>query len=157
MSRKYILIATLLAVATLYLGCSTTNWGVARLPDARTLFVTQAQEESFVAKKDLVVPYQPVGFLEINTMKFQACGGNMTGMYTSLERAMANELVDKARQKLGAEAVINYKWSVKSSFQTYLQVVSQSSYCAPLLALGLPGMYILNVNTVSMKGTAVKK
>lgn len=160
MIKKYLHFLLLLIVAASFVGCATT-WGVARLPDARSLFVTTAQEWAFVAKKDLVIPYQPVGLMEIYTKKFQVCGGNLKGMYTSLERGMGKELIDKARNVLGGEAVIGYKWDVTSSYETYLAIYQSAaqanSYCGALVALGIPAAYVLNVNTVHMKGLVVKK
>jgi hypothetical protein len=161
MIKKTIYVVMLLTLSVLYFGCSSLDWGVARLPDAKTLFISEAKEQSFVAKKSLVIPYQPVGFMGIRSDKFQACGGNLTGTYTSLERAINQELIDKARNELGGDAVINFKWTVTSSFQQYLEyynmVAQQNAYVAACVALGLPVAYVFNNNVVRMYGTVVKK
>jgi hypothetical protein len=161
MIKKTLYIVMLLSLSVLYFGCSSVDWGVARLPDAKTLFISTAVEQSFVAKKSLVIPYQPVGFMGIRADKFQACGGNLTGTYTSLERAINQELIDKARNELGGDAVIDFKWDVSSSWQRYLEAYQMTSqhniYIGAIMMIGMPFAYVLNSNTVRMYGTVVKK
>ena len=158
MKKSIIVFLALVLAAAMQMGCSSTDWGVARLPDARTLFITTAKEQSFVAKRDLVIPYQPVGFLGISAKKFQPCGGNLTGMYTTLERAMAQDLIDKAKNELGGDAVIDMRWWVTSSFKSYLEMYSQTGGKGGLIYLaGLPAAYVMNYNVVDIRGTVVKK
>jgi hypothetical protein len=158
MKKSTLLFLSLVLAAVALMSCASTDWGVARLPDARTLFITTAKEQSFVAKKDLIIPYQPVGFLGIKTAKFQPCGGNLTGMYTSLERAMAQELIDKAKNELSGDAIIDMQWWVSSSYKDYLAAYAQmGSQVGIFYLVGLPAAYVFNFNVVDIRGTVVKK
>ena len=160
--KKYFTLIVLAFTASLLVGCGSTQWGVARFPDARTLFITTANEDAFVAKRDLIIPYQPIGPMGLVTTKFQPCGGNLKGTYTSLERAIAGELIDKAKKELGGDAIINYEWSVSSSWQRFLATYSAFAqtgdvYSTAFLTVVAPFAYVLNSNTVMMQGLVVKK
>jgi hypothetical protein len=132
-------------------GCASS--GVARLPSTDKIFITTADEEYFVAKKDLVIPYQPVGFLQYQVTKCAPCSPGIAGRYTSLEEAINQELVDLAKNKLQADAAINFQSSVTSTFDITLLLSAQAPYFAALL----PCAYIFNMNMISMKAVAVKK
>lgn len=149
--RKTIQIAVLVAAAWAFMGCS--NHGVARLPSVDQIFVTTAGEDAFVAKRRFVVPYQPVGILEYKVSKCAPCGATIPGQYGSLEEAMNEQLMILAKEKLGADAVVDFQASVVSSFDLAVEAAAATPYASILL----PIAYLANTNTVTMKGLAVKK
>lgn len=152
----------LLPVAlTVLLGaCAGVQWGVARLPDARELFITTAGESVFVARKDLVIPYQPVGFVEIRSVKNAACQSGMADKYTSLEKAISEDLIAKAHQELGGDAVVDFQWSVTSTADMWLEaaaILAADPYTSTFMMLMYPVALLGNQNIITMKGTVVKK
>jgi len=150
---KIILFLVVVAGLLLSSCAPKTYWGVARLPDAREIFITTADEGVFVAKKDLVIPYQPVGFLEIKTEKIAPCQADMKGKYTSLEKAINTDLIEKAKKQLGGDAVIDFQWSASSTADGFLEAAAGNPY----LTLSYPIVLLLNRNVISMKGTVVKQ
>ena len=143
--RKFIwFLMAFLGVVFVY-GCSSV--GVARLPSAETLFISQASEDAFVCRGDLKYPYQPIGFVEISSMQCAPCAGDLKGVYKSLEKSMSEQLVQKAKKEMGADAVIDLKWSATSSFR---RAIMSGYPCAAL------GSYIQNFNMITLRGLAVK-
>lgn len=156
-TRKLILLP--IALTVLLGACAGVQWGVARLPDARELFITTADESVFVAKKDLVIPYQPVGFVEIRSIKSAPCQSGMADKYTSLEKAISEDLIAKARQELGGDAVVDFQWSAMSTADMWLEAaaVSADPYTSSIMLLSYPFALLANQNIITMKGTVVKK
>lgn len=148
---NYFSIIYILCLVSFSLGC--VNWGVARLPDANMLFITTAEEEAFVSKKKFVVPYQPIGILEIRKSQCSPCNGTMTGKYSSLDIAINKQLIEKARDQLGGEAVTAFEPQVSSTFDVFLKAAKQNPY----FTYFLPFAYIFNWNYVQMKGVVAKK
>ncbi|MBA3066350.1 hypothetical protein KJ633_04265 [bacterium] len=138
---------------TLVFLSACTSYGIARLPSNKTLFISTAPEEPFIVKGDLSYPYQPLGFVEVSSIECAPCAGDMAGVYKTLEKKLNKELVQKAQREMGADAVIDLKWSASSSFSGAVQ---QTAGC-PYAALMLPGAYVMNLNVVNLKGLAVKK
>lgn len=132
-------------------GC--TSWGIARLPSKEALFVSGGSEDSFISRGELSYPYQPIGLVEASALDCAPCAGDMSGKYSSLEKVLNQQLVEKARREMGADAVIELKWSVVSSYDGALQIAA----ACPYGALMLPSAYLFNLNQVSVKGLAVKK
>lgn len=131
--------------------CATV--GVARLPDTDKLFITTASENSFVMKRDLVIPYQPLGLVEYSVPQLRPFQSDHVGLYRSLEVAINQHLVKIARDKLGADAVVDVKFEVTSSFKDSLPVLDK------IPVAGWVGMFftgLFNVNTVRVTGLAVK-
>lgn len=131
--------------------CATV--GVARLPDTDKLFITTASENSFVMKHDLVIPYQPLGLVEYAVPQLRPFQSDHVGLYRSLEMAINQHLVKIAKEKLGADAVVDVKFEVRSSFKDSLPVLDK------IPVAGWVGMFftsLFNVNTVRVTGLAVK-
>jgi hypothetical protein len=146
-SRALILLTAFLLLAS----CATV--GVARLPDTDKSFITTASDNSFVMKRDLVIPYQPLGLVEYSVPQLRPFQSDHVGLYRSLEMAINQHLVKIAREKLGADAVVDVKFEVRSSFKDSLPVLDK------IPVAGWVGMFftgLFNVNTVRVTGLAVK-
>jgi len=132
-------------------GCA--SWGIARLPSKETLFVSSGSEDAFICRGELSYPYQPIGIVELSAMDCAPCAGDMPGKYKSVEKYLNQQLVEKAKREMGADAVIELKWSVISSYDSAVQ----AAVASPYRVLMIPGAYMFNMNNVSVKGLAVKK
>ncbi|MBL8991876.1 MAG: hypothetical protein JNM63_00955 [Spirochaetia bacterium] len=158
--KKIYTILSLASLAFMFALSSCATVGIARLPDTDKLFISTASEDSFVAKKDLVVPYQPLGFVEYYTPELRIFGANLVDQYKSLENAIAKQLVKSAVDKLGADAVVDFKFEVSSSFRDIYPYLSQLTGTPVIGIIGYIGMGIaafFNVNSVKITGMAVKK
>lgn len=158
--KKLYTLLTLASVAFMFALSSCATVGIARLPDTDKLFISTASEDSFVAKKDLVVPYQPLGFVEYYVPEVRLFGANLVDQYKSVENAIAQQLVKSAVEKLGADAVVDFKFEVKSSYRDIYPALSQFASWPVIGILGYIGMGItafFNVNSVRITGMAVKK
>jgi len=157
--HNIIIINCFLLLSIFLTGCATQH-GVARLPDSDQIFVTTAKEKAFVSKKELTIPYQPVGIVEYRVSKCSPCQITMPAKYTALENAINKELVSLAKSKLGAEAVVNFEYEVWSTFDQYLETYAKfaaNPYTAACVGMGIPTALLLNRNVVHMEGLAVKK
>ena len=123
MKRKLFLYSILVLLATVVLyGCA--SWGIARLPDKSQLFVSQSTENGFIMAGTLDYPYQPLGYVAVDQVSFTPCGGGnpyKTG-YNALEKVMSDRLVQKVKNEMGADGMINVKWTVAPGFLTYVSV-----------------------------------
>lgn len=158
MKNNKTIILFIAAIGLMLSACAPkTQWGVARLPDAREIFITTADEAVFVAKKELVIPYQPVGFLEIKSFQVAPCQSGMKHKYTSLEKAISKDLIDKARKELGGDAVIDFSWAATSTADTYLDMAASAGRASSFMMSLYPFALLGNQNIIEMKGTVVKK
>lgn len=106
-------------------GCS--SFGIARLPDKSQLFVSQSSEEGFILAGDLSYPYQPIGYLAVNSMLFNGaamnpCADQLGGTYKVLEKVISGQLYDKAKNEMGADGLIGLTWVVTPGLFTYVEV-----------------------------------
>jgi hypothetical protein len=102
-------------------GCAT-QWGVARLPNKSQLFVSQSPEDGFILAGTLDYPYQPLGYVAVDSLMFGSCKPTLKSAYGSLEKVIADKLVQKVKNDMGADGLINVTWSVTPGILTYVQV-----------------------------------
>ena len=116
------LVLLILVVAYWTSGCGA-SWGIARLPENSTLFVSQSKEDAFVMAGEIKYPYQPIGYVEVNKMIFKPCGGgSLRESYSALEEVLSKDLFDKAKNQMGADAIIAVDWIVQPGPITMVNV-----------------------------------
>ncbi len=142
--------------------------GIARLPSTEKMIISTASEEAFVSQKNLVVPYQPLGFVEYRGNRLSPFGWGSVPQYENLESVIQQEVVDNATKKLGADALINVKFKIVSSYKQYEKVFYGDLgpfFNFPVIGwvFSIPNwivsgfVMLFNVNTVSFEAMAVKK
>jgi hypothetical protein len=141
--------------------------GIARLPSSDKLIISTASEDAFVAQKTLVVPYQPLGFVEYRGSRFSPFGWGNIPQYASLESVIQKEVVENATRKLSADGLINTKFKIVSSFKEYERVFYtgpiRDFFNIPLIGWALSPInwiftgfaMLFNVNVVSLEAIAV--
>jgi hypothetical protein len=124
MQKRFTVYLFLLSILSLTIwGCA--SWGIARLPDKNQLFVSQSPEDGFILSGDLDYPYQPLGYVAVDSAQFTPCASGANAMktaYGALEKVISDKLVAKAKGEMGADGVINVTWSATPGFITYVSV-----------------------------------
>jgi hypothetical protein len=122
-NRRFYLYAFVLLVFSGFMyGCA--SWGIARLPSKQQLFVSTSPEDGFVLSGDLDYPYQPLGYVAVDSVEFTPCSflDPLKQAYRSLEKVLSDKLVEKAKNEMGADGVINVTWTAAPSVLTYVTV-----------------------------------
>lgn len=122
--RKMLFLGTaVFAAAAVLGGCASV--GTARLPDRSKLFVSTSPENGFVLAGTLDYPYQPLGYVAVDSLQFtpaMACGNGLKVGYESLEKTLNTELKNKAKKEMGADGVIGLDYLVSPGIITYVRV-----------------------------------
>ena len=123
MKRQFIFSIFVMLASVVLFGCAT-QWGVARLPDKNQLFVSQSPEDGFILAGTLDYPYQPLGYVAVDSLMFGSCNSKtpLKNAYRSLEKVISDKLVQKVKNDMGADGLINVEWSVTPGLLTYVQV-----------------------------------
>lgn len=124
MKRKLFVYSALVMLASVVMiGCST-QWGIARLPDKNQLFVSASPEDGFILAGTLDYPYQPLGYVAVDSRVLGSCSDKtpLKTAYKGLEDVIANQLVEKVKNEMGADGLINVTWTVQPGFLTFVQV-----------------------------------
>lgn len=122
-SIAVVVLLVLVVAASSFMGCSSI--GLARLPSNDKLFISTSTENGFVLGGQLDYPYQPLGFVKVQTVKFTPCFmftphmlNPLANAYVALEETLNEELASKASSDYGADGIIQLDWLVAPGFIT---------------------------------------
>lgn len=114
----------LFSAALLVLVSSCTTIGFARLPANDKVFISGSSENGFVLSGKLEYPYQPLGYVSMEANYFTpfAFFGELWNKYHYLEKALVENLSQKAVSKWGADGIVDLKWNSYSGFFTVVRI-----------------------------------
>lgn len=118
------LLLLLLSASLLVLVSSCTTIGFARLPSNDKLYISGSSENGFVLSGKLDYPYQPIGYVNMEANYFTpfAFFGMLWNKYHYLEKALVENLSQKAVTKWGADGIVDLKWHSTSGVFTVVQI-----------------------------------